>query len=304
MQKVADGIYYLSTVGVPPTTSIYLVENDGEWAIFEPGPNSGAQAITEALGANGISPSEVKYLIVSHIHLDHAGASASLLGAYPQSKLIVYRGAARHLTDPSKLIASSSSILGPLFEAWGGMPSVPAGRIIEAADGQVFKIGDMPLRILYTPGHSPYHLSVWAEETGALFTGDAVGMYVREKNSLWPASPLPSFRLDMEMDTLRKFESLGPDVLLIPHFEPVPDPEHFIGMNVETYSDWHELLGNLKESDSQDTAAETILRSVKNYDWVRDNTLDWHMFNMHVSGFLQYERTAKQPPSDASGTSR
>ncbi|MDG6928560.1 MAG: MBL fold metallo-hydrolase [Nitrososphaerota archaeon] len=285
-----DGILYLGTAGDPPVTAIYCVYDRGECAIIEPGPNSGARSVVEWVSRAGIGAEEVKYLVATHVHLDHAGASAALLKAYPRSRLVVYRGGAKHMIDPAQLVASASSVLGPFLEMWGGMPAVEPGRVVETAEGETIKVGGTDLHIVYSPGHAPYHMSVWARHRGSLFTGDAVGMYTEQTKTLWPASPPPSFRFDMQFDTLGKLARLGARRLLIPHYRPVEDADGFFRLNVNVYSRWHEVLAAAREEQSLEEVAKELVRSVEGYGWIPDAGLVWQTFKMHVAGFLQAER--------------
>ncbi|MEM0288120.1 MAG: MBL fold metallo-hydrolase [Nitrososphaerota archaeon] len=289
MQEIAKEIFYLGTVGKPATTAIYAIYDGEECTIIEPGPNSGAAMIVKWLSDAGIEQRKVKRIIATHIHLDHAGASAALLKAYPDSRLIVYKGAAKHLIDPSQLISSASSILGPFFEIWGGMPAVDAGRIVETGDNANIESNGKSLSIIYTPGHAAYHMSIWEANARVLFTGDAVGMYTKQRDTLWPASPLPSFRLDMEMNTLQKISQLDAKVLAIPHYAPVYNAKEFFDLNIDIYQKWHSILSSLKGEKDTELVASKLADAIDSYSWVKNDSMTWLTFKMHVAGFLNYE---------------
>jgi|GEM_PF-1189574 glyoxylase-like metal-dependent hydrolase (beta-lactamase superfamily II) len=289
LQTLAEGIHYMGTVGLPPTTAIYLVRSGGESAIIEPGPNSGSESVIRWVKDSQTSAESVTKVVATHIHLDHAGASQALLDHFKSSRLYVYQGASKYLVDTKQLAESASKILGPLFNRWGGIPPVDGKRIVEVTDGEYLDVGGIRLKILYTPGHAPFHMSLWEEKSRTVFTGDAVGMYVSRRNTLWPASPLPSFRFDLEMQSLAKIVSLHPKILNIPHFEPVLDVEDFLRLNMEVYQRWHEILSSIQDKSDVEGAARRLVSAVDSYSWLPGDPNAWFTLKMHVAGFLQYE---------------
>ncbi|MDG6934010.1 MAG: MBL fold metallo-hydrolase [Nitrososphaerota archaeon] len=293
MQTLSDGIHYLGTVGIPPTTAIYLVMDQGDSAIIEPGPNSGSVSVIRMIREASVPDGSITKLVATHIHLDHAGASQALLNHFPGSRLYVYQGAAKYLTDNTQLVESASKILGPLFSRWGGMPAVDGDRITEINEAFTVKVGRIQLKPVYTPGHAPFHMSLWDEKSRTLFTGDAVGMYVSKKETLWPASPLPSFRFDMEMQSLSRIISLEPKTLCIPHFEPVTHAKDFLNLNLDIYGRWHDVLGSLKDKSDVEGAARKLVSVIDSYRWLPGDPNAWFTLKMHVSGFLQYEATKR-----------
>jgi glyoxylase-like metal-dependent hydrolase (beta-lactamase superfamily II) len=167
------------------------------------------------------------------------------------------------------------------------MKPVPAERILEVVDGEVLKVGSLHLKILYSPGHAPYHMSVLELKGGSLFTGDAVGMYVGEKGALWPASPLPSFRYEEAMETIGELRSQDPRRLLIPHYGPQADVARIFDLNKKTYAAWHELLEAEPEGKGTKEVVDDILSSDPSYAWIRADRLTRWIVTMHATGFRQ-----------------
>jgi len=288
MIELATGIRYLGTVGMPPTTAIYLAKDAEDSCIIEPGPNSGSDTVVRLVKEAGVD--RVNKIVATHIHLDHAGASRALLDNYGGSMLYVYKGAGKYLVNTAQLEQSAKQVLGQLFDIWGGIPSVPQDRIVEVGEGDSIPIGSLRLRVIYTPGHAPFHMSIYEENTRILHTGDAVGMYIKNRKTLWPASPLPSFRYDMEMQSLHKIISLKPDALMIPHYGPVTDVKEFLDMNLHIYETWHEVLSTFKDSSDVDSAARKLVQRIDSYSWIPNEPNFWFTLKMHVAGFLDYER--------------
>lgn len=290
LNEISTGVFYLGTVGMPPTTAIYLIRGEGESCIVEPGPNSASDTVARLIQEAGIKADYVKKIIATHIHLDHAGASRALLEKYNFSKLYVYQGAKKHLVDTTALIASASQILGPLFKLWGGMPSVPAERIEELNEGSELRVGNSRISIIYTPGHAPYHMSILHKDTQVLHTGDAVGMYIKNRKTLWPASPLPSFRYDLEMQTLAKIKELKVKALMIPHYGPVEEVKEFLDLNFNIYETWHRIIGQMKSEEDVEVVARRLVAEIDSYSWIPQEPHFWFTLKMHVSGFLKYEK--------------
>jgi glyoxylase-like metal-dependent hydrolase (beta-lactamase superfamily II) len=288
MIELATGIRYLGTVGMPPTTAIYLATDKEESCIIEPGPNSGSDTVIRLVSEAGVET--INKIVATHIHLDHAGASRALLDRYSSSMLYLYKGAAKYLVDTTQLAQSARQVLGELYDIWGGIPAVQQDRIIEVGDGDSIPIGSLKLRIIYTPGHAPYHMSVFEENTRILHTGDAVGMYIKNRKTLWPASPLPSFRYDMEMQSLHKIISLNPDALMIPHYGPVSDVKEFLEMNLYVYETWHQVLSEADNNMQVEEAARKLVEKIDSYSWIPAEPHFWFTLKMHVAGFLDYER--------------
>jgi glyoxylase-like metal-dependent hydrolase (beta-lactamase superfamily II) len=291
LKELGDDYSYLGTVGLPPTTAVYLAKHPEGYSIVEPGPNSAANMVTRLVHEAGIPAEKVVTIAATHIHLDHAGASRALLEAYPRSRLHVYRGAAKHLADTTQLAASASQVLGPLFNIWGGIPSVDPARIDEHIEGD--SVGPARLEVIYTPGHAPYHMSLFDRRSRVLLTGDAVGMYIKNKRTLWPASPLPSFRYDLELQTLRRIRELRPKQLLIPHYEPVTEVEDFLKLNLRIYEAWHDVISRVSDERDVDSVARKLVLAIDEYSWIPEEPHFWFTLKMHVAGFMEYEASRK-----------
>ncbi|MGC8460682.1 MAG: MBL fold metallo-hydrolase [Candidatus Dormibacteria bacterium] len=227
MEYIAPNIRQLDTLlaGKSHISASFLIEGE-EPALVEAGAQSSASTVIDALRSVGVGPEDLRWVIVTHVHLDHAGAAGDLLAAFPKAKVVVHEVGARHLVDPSRLVDSASRVYGPLLDTvYGRMTPSDKDRVVAATDGMEFTVGPgHKLRIIHSPGHAKHHLAVLDLPTGALLVGDAVGVLIPEVGILRPATPPPDFNLEQSIKSLGIFRSLNPTQVVLTHYGPVPDP--------------------------------------------------------------------------------
>jgi glyoxylase-like metal-dependent hydrolase (beta-lactamase superfamily II) len=189
-REVAPGVTLVDTGYVRPRlAAAYVVRGKDSAAVVETGAASAVPQILAALAAQGLSPGDVSHVVVTHVHLDHAGGAGALLRELPRARLVAHPRGARHLVDPSKLVAGTIEVYGEArFRAlYGELVPVPAERVVEAPDGFSIDLGGRRLRIVDAPGHAKHHFVVWDEASRGFFTGDAFGLSYREADG--PAGP-------------------------------------------------------------------------------------------------------------------
>jgi glyoxylase-like metal-dependent hydrolase (beta-lactamase superfamily II) len=182
-QEAAPGVLLVDTRYVRPRLAAsWIVEGARSAAVVETGASSSVPRILAALDARGIARDAVSHVIVTHVHLDHAGGAGALIQALPHAKLVVHPRGARHLVDPAKLVAGSIAVYGEArFRAlYGDIVPVPAERVIEAGEGFALDLGGRPLRVLDAPGHARHHFVLLDEVSRGFFTGDTFGLSYRE----------------------------------------------------------------------------------------------------------------------------
>jgi glyoxylase-like metal-dependent hydrolase (beta-lactamase superfamily II) len=223
---VADcggGVFAIDSVmhGRPGVTAVYYLPGPRP-AIVETAPASCLESVLAGLEAAGAD--HLDWIVVTHIHLDHAGAAGHLAQRFPDARIVVRSEGARHLADPTKLWASASRLYDDMEGLWGSMLPVPAGRIVAvAADGVVADLGDgRVLRAVYTPGHAAHHMALFEPATGDVFTGDAIGVYLVEVGAVHPATPPPEFDLEAALDSIERVRQLRPRRVFPTHFGPLP----------------------------------------------------------------------------------
>lgn len=196
-------------------------------ALVETGPARVASRVAEAVVAAGVAPADLAWLVVTHIHLDHAGGVGDLARVFPNARVVVHPAGARHLADPERLMASSARVYGELLEpVYGSLAPVPADRVVAVEDGQRLDLGGVALELLYAPGHARHHVAVVEPDAGVVFAGDAVGVLLGGGDGrLRPAMPPPDFDPDLAVASLRRMAERNPAQLVLTHFGPVDDPQ-------------------------------------------------------------------------------
>ncbi|MGP3667666.1 MAG: MBL fold metallo-hydrolase [Candidatus Bathyarchaeota archaeon] len=187
--------------------------------LFETGPTCVVESVLEGLREISVPPKDVSYVVVSHIHIDHAGGVGTLLKRLPNAKLVVHENGVSHMVDPQKLWESTKKALGSLAEAYGVIEPVPVERIVTGVEGLTLNLGgECNVKVLETPGHAPHHLSLYREDVGEIFLGEAGGVYISYLDALRPSTPPPGFNFTQSLASLEKIKKLKPKRLCYSHF--------------------------------------------------------------------------------------
>jgi len=226
-----DGVHAIdSGYGRPQLAAIHVIVQDGRAAVVDTASNASVPRILGALAALGIAPEAVDWVLLTHIHLDHAGGAGSLMCALPQARLLVHPRGLRHMIDPSKLWEATCSVYGPerAFDLYGQLVPVPAERIVPATDGLEIQVGSRMLRVFDTPGHARHHICIWDSVARAFFTGDTFGLSYRELDVDGRAMVIPTttptqFDPEQLVASIRRIAALKPDALYLTHYSRVTD---------------------------------------------------------------------------------
>lgn len=255
-----------------------------EVGLFDTGPSLAKARILGALDALGLPREGVTWIFLTHVHLDHAGGAGVLLPELPRAKVVVHPRGAPHLVDPRKLLSSTQSATGPRFRFYGTAVPLPEERLHTPSDGEVLGLGTREVRVVEAPGHAPHHLCFFLPQRGLLFTGDAVGLYL--KGRLLPTTVPPSFDLELWLSTLARLRALGPQKLLFTHFGP-GEPS-LIEAYRELLLAWVERVRRHKDAP-EEQAISAILAELRAEGWPvgPDVSGDWAM---SIRGVLQYLR--------------
>jgi glyoxylase-like metal-dependent hydrolase (beta-lactamase superfamily II) len=202
---------------VPGVTAVYYLPGPRP-AIIETAPGSSLSTVLAGLEAAGAD--HLDLIVVTHVHLDHAGAAGHLASIFPSARVVVREEGAPHLVDPSRLWASAARLYDDMEGLWGSMVPVPASRIdAVSSDGVVADLGDgRELLAVYTPGHAAHHMALYEPGSGDLFTGDALGVLLRDVGRVHAATPPPEFDLEAALDSLERLRSLGARRVFPTHF--------------------------------------------------------------------------------------
>ena len=227
--------------GYAGITAGYLIRGDRP-CLVETGTAPSAPVVRDALAALGVGPKDLSTVVVTHIHLDHAGGVGDIAGLFPAARVVVHAQGARHLADPSRLMASARMVYGDALDSlFGTLAPTPAGRIETVEDTGVVDLGGgRRLHSHYSPGHAKHHVGLLDSVSGDLYVGDAAGMYLPETGDLRAGTPPPDFDLDTALRSVALFGALRPERLLFSHYGPVGAVQETLERSAEEIKVWVE----------------------------------------------------------------
>jgi glyoxylase-like metal-dependent hydrolase (beta-lactamase superfamily II) len=230
--------------GVERSIGCYLLDTDEGPALFDCGPGTTVAALEAGLARESLTLAEVGHVLLSHIHLDHAGAAGMLVRANPALQVHVSEIGAPHLVDPSRLERSARRLYGDTFDTlWGEIVPVPQENVHVVGE-RVLGLDCFP-----TPGHASHHVS-YLDRDGTLYAGDSAGVRIQPGRYVMPPTPPPEFDLELWQRTIDDMEARGPERLALIHFGVADDPvRHLADLRLELY-DWAEfVLGGASEEE-------------------------------------------------------
>lgn len=221
VSEVAKNIYMIDNrlFSIPRWGSVYLI-NEAKKALVECGPTTSVTAVLDGIRKLGVRPEDIAYLIVTHIHLDHAGGAGVIAIHMPQAQVIVHHKGAQHLTNPAKLVVSAREARGSEVMAMHGeVLPIDMHRVGAVNEGDTISLSrQQTLRFIDAPGHAPHHLCIYETRNGGVFTGDAVAVYIAEYDILLPFHPPPQFDLELCLSTLQRLEKFSARKIYYSHF--------------------------------------------------------------------------------------
>ena len=236
-------VYEIDTrmAGYEGITAGYLVLSDRP-CLVETGTAPSAPVVRDALASLGVGPRDLATVVVTHIHLDHAGGVGDMAAMFPEAEVVVHERGARHLADPSRLMASARQVYGDALDRlFGQMAATPVDRIRAVSGyGSIDLGGGRRLQSHYAPGHARHHVGLLDSVSGDLYVGDAAGVYIPETGDVRPATPPPDFDLDTALDSVRTFAELRPSRLLFSHYGPVDAVGETLARSAEELIVWVE----------------------------------------------------------------
>jgi glyoxylase-like metal-dependent hydrolase (beta-lactamase superfamily II) len=222
-------------------TAGYLVEGPAP-VLVETGSQSSVPVLLASLATLGLGPNDLAGVVVTHIHLDHAGGVGNVAKAFPNATVYVHEKGARHLADPTRLVDSAARVYGPLLDSlYGRLDPTPSERLHVLADGEEIVIGPgRTLTAVDSPGHAKHHLGLHDSESGILFAGDAVGVKLPDGGVLRPSTPPPDFDLSQALHSLRRFAERRPSGIALAHYGLLDQPEDLLAEADGTLRLWAE----------------------------------------------------------------
>ena len=214
-----------SGFGRPQLAAIHLIVEDDRAALVDTGTNASLPLVLDALKAKGLSPEQVDYVILTHIHLDHAGGAGALMRVLPQARLTVHPRGARHMADPARLVAGTIAVYGEAEarRMYGDILPVSAGRILETPEASVIRLGERELSFLDTPGHARHHVCIRDGRSGHIFAGDMFGLSYRELDTdgrqfVFPTTTPVQFEPSAMHASIDRLLALRPDAIYLTHY--------------------------------------------------------------------------------------
>jgi glyoxylase-like metal-dependent hydrolase (beta-lactamase superfamily II) len=260
---LAPGIWQIDTLlgGWEEVNSVFLIEAD-QPCLVETGPQMDAAKVVAALARHGLDADDLAWVVLTHIHLDHAGGVGDVAGQFPRARVICHPRGLRHLSDPTRLVTAASHVYGPALDSlYGRMTAVPSERLLAAEDGGVVKLGGgKELRLVHSPGHAKHHIGVLETESGVLLVGDAVGVRLPGAGPLRPATPPDDFDLALAVGSLHRFRELQPKQLILTHFGPAGEPEQVLVEAEEQLRIWTTIAQDAYRERAEVDHIEQALR--------------------------------------------
>ena len=255
------GVYLLDTrqMGVEGIIGVFLIPGPGNsFILVETGAGSTLPTIKRGIAEAGFELQGLSAILLTHIHLDHAGA-AGALAQETGAKVYVHARGAPHLNDPSRLLASATRIYGDRMDAlWGTIVPIPAAQLEVLSGGETLDILGHRFEALYTPGHASHHLT-FLLNGGALFTGDAAGVYLTGSSVLRPALPPPEIDLETWRESVATMLAAAPKRLLLTHFGEVKNAQAHLRAVPERNQTWADvILEGLQRGDNTDALVKRI----------------------------------------------
>jgi len=226
---LAHGITTIDTSFVRPGfTASHLIVEKGEAAFVDVGPTATHSALLNTFQQKHLAPGQVRYVIVTHVHLDHAGSVGTLAQQFPNAQIVVHPKGARHIMNPEKLIAGASAVYGEerMKSLFGEIVSVPPERILQPDDDMTIDLAGRPLLVRHTNGHARHHICIIDERSQGIFTGDTFGLSYREFDTkhgqfIFPATAPVQFEPEAMQASISLLMEYNPECLYLTHFGQV-----------------------------------------------------------------------------------
>jgi glyoxylase-like metal-dependent hydrolase (beta-lactamase superfamily II) len=243
-------------MGRPRSIAAGLLESDGHRSIVDPGPGSTLDTLRQQLQVRGIGVADLRAILLTHIHLDHAGATGALVRENPRLAVYVHKNGAPHVIDPSKLLASAQRLWpSNLQRLFGETLPVPAENLRILEGGETLKLGSRQVEVVYTPGHASHHVSYFDKEEGVAFVGDTAGVRIEGNSFVMPATPPPDIDLGIWDKSFAAILQRKPECLFLTHFGYSDNPSEHILLFRERLHQWAALAEEILRTAASDSAA-------------------------------------------------
>ena len=283
MTKIANGIKVIdSGYYSKDFASIYILRQVNKVAIIETGNNFSVSNIQKALEKDGLSFSDVAYVIPTHVHLDHAGGAGQLMKQCKDAKLIVHPRGARHMIDPQKLIAGATAVYGEkkFKELYGDIIPIEANRVIEAEDNFILDFGGRELKFIDTPGHAKHHYTFYDTSSKTIFMGVTLGLIYPHGDFVQPNLPPPDFNKDQLFKSLEDISKLELNAVAIAHFGIHEKPYELMENSIKNIEMWIDFTKEINELSNQEAANKLSV-------WVKNNYMSLNIDKDTIDNYMK-----------------
>ena len=292
VENVWDNVYLIDTfsLGVGGIVGTYLVI-DEKVVLIDPGYASSLEKIIEGLKSIGVNTSEIDYIVLSHIHLDHAGSAGQLVRLASNALIYVHPKGAYHLVNPSKLLDSVRKVYGKDVNMFGEVLPVPENRIVTVKDGEELSIGSSRLRFIYARGHAPHHMVIYHVGEKLLFSGDAFSMNIPTLFPLdIPATAPPSYDHELTVEMIKKVSKLEGRAIMRPHFGSTLWSQEFFNEQLKIHEDWKNLVLEMLRTH-RENAFDYVLKYLANQSSMQVDEIPWIVkmnLKVYFAGMKKY----------------
>jgi glyoxylase-like metal-dependent hydrolase (beta-lactamase superfamily II) len=252
MTVIAPGIRFLDLrfQASPQVVATGVLEGTSRVALIDPGPTSTLDTLNEQLALGGLSLADVEAILLTHIHLDHAGACGTILRQYPGITVYVHERGAPHLVNPEKLLASATRLYGSKMDRlWGAFEPVPQANIRVLAGGESIAVGGHELQTAYTPGHASHHIAYYDAPSRIAFVGDVAGVSIPPAHVIVPPTPPPDIDIEAWEKSIEMILAWHPEALFLTHFGLKSNPQIHLQELMERLRLWARLVKDLMAAE-------------------------------------------------------
>ncbi len=275
--------------------SVYLLDEERK-ALIDSGPATSSRVVLDGIKRTGISPQDITYIIVTHIHLDHAGGAWLLLKDMPQAQVLVHHRGARHLVNPAKLVSSVAGVSGEeIAGAYGEVLPIKSHRVVEVHDNDIIKLSEgQILRFIDAPGHAPHELCICESRNGGVFAGDALGAYLPDYEILLPYHPPSNFNFELCINTIKRLMQLNATALYYAHFGLSVKVQENLQEAADKLRIWGDILsGAIREGNLESACQRLLAQACAELEPVRKSKalyeiLTGHYLPVCAAGHVKY----------------
>jgi len=304
IKEVAENIFLIDDqlYEIPKWGGVYLI-NEERKALVDTGPSTSVKTVLNGIKKAGIDAGEIDYVIVTHIHLDHAGGAGEIIKNMPRAQVFVHEKGARHLINPERLVKSFASTMGErMMQKTGPVMPIEEERVVPVSDNEVLELGEkQSLRFLHMPGHAPHQLCILESRNNGVFSGDAAGISVAEGKVVMPATPPPAFDLELSLSSLQKLMDLDANLIYFAHFGATDKVRESIKIAMDKLNNWNTIIARAFSEGGFEVAFKKIRNQLYSelepareleplYQYLADGIVA-----MNVTGLLKYFQDNKAP---------